>query len=114
MKYLLKHKNSEVGVVTLKNSDFPNLWGILEMSPSAKGSPIEKYIEFCVREKCLLENGPGSHQSEKMEALILELESFKHFVESDDWSMTDEAGEVDQIMSPIFGEDYSITWRWEF
>lgn len=118
MKYLLKYKDIDVGVVEGKDEDFLNLWGSFRVNIQTFGSESEEikrlkeYIELSIRESELAERDCLENLTEQYKILKREMELYMDILDSEEWAFVDEDGNYLNILSPLFEPDSSIVWRW--
>ena len=55
MRYILKFRNAEVGVIESTDEDFPNLWGEFKIDKNVEEKPLLAFIELSKRESKLID-----------------------------------------------------------
>lgn len=118
MKYLLKYKDIDVGILEGKEEDFLNLWGSFKVNiqtfapASGEVKRLKEYIELSIRESELAERDHLEDLTEQYISLEREVEPYLDILESEEWVLIDEGGNNLKILSPSFKPDNSIVWRW--
>ncbi len=112
MRYILKFRSTEVGVIESTDEDFPNLWGEFKIDKNVEEKPLLAFIELSKRESKLIDEDHIRDISSDIAELEKEMEPYLYFVESDDWTLETECNEVLKILGPSFKPDGSIMWRW--
>jgi hypothetical protein len=118
-RYDLYFESRKVGTVTLTDSDFPNLWGVLACEPwvLAPRSPEEqrfsRFVELNKESTRLLYAEDEVDNSREQAVVDAELAAgYMDLVESDDWRLVDRGGRELPILCPILRRDGEIVWRW--
>ncbi|NUQ65920.1 MAG: hypothetical protein HUU20_25945 [Pirellulales bacterium] len=109
--YTLEFRGVSLGIVTRKDSDFPNLWGsftplLADDHPEIRDR-IEHYRQYSVDADRLMETAFS-----QWEASVNENDSeFLDLMECDDWFLVDPSGNKHGILIPIFTQE-GLVWRW--
>lgn len=118
MRYDLYFNDIRVGMVTEQDSDFPNLWGVIEYDASILNPTSEerirlaRFLELNRESIRLVDIEHEQDVANELNAVNQQLEAFNDFIESDSWLLIDEAGRTRPILVPIFRHDGEMMWRW--
>ncbi|MFK7904195.1 MAG: hypothetical protein AB8B69_03675 [Chitinophagales bacterium] len=112
MKYTLYYKNIGMGTVVEDDFDFPNLFGFYELSRTFQSIETNdfliNYINYSIAaDKLMYEN-----EDEWLKFIEQEEKSFNDLIESEDWKLAHEEGEIHKILIPNFCDKNKIVWRW--
>ena len=118
MRYELRFRDIHVGIVTLKDSDFPNLWGdidyddVISHPTSENEIRMSQFIELNRESTRLVDLEDQEDVAAKLDLVNQQLVHFNDYIESDDWLLVNEGGETLPILVPMFRNDREIVWRW--
>ncbi len=79
MKYPLKSKNIEVGVIEGTDENFLNLWGSFRISKDITDKPLLTFIDVSMRENDLLDQDHIRDTSSEFAELDREMKPFYSF-----------------------------------
>jgi hypothetical protein len=107
-----------IGRVAYEDSDFPNVWGRLTVdetlaqptTPTAQR--IARFLELNRAGIRLVDVENERDVSAELAEINRQLESFNDYVETDDWRLVDDEGQVHPILCPIVRDGGEIVWRW--
>ena len=118
-RYELYFGTRRVGAVTLRDSDFPNLWGSIayDASITRPKSPedrrMARFVELSIESMRLLMSDEDEDEDDDINPVDAELErDFSDLVDTNNWRLIDAQGKVEPILCPAFHPDDEIVWRW--
>lgn len=118
-RYVLYFGSLRLGVVTEADSDFPNLWGDIDLDPALadpRTAEVARLARFVAldREATRLADVEGEHDSRRAEEAVSdELDAHdSDLIESAAWHLVDEHGRKSPILCPIMRWPAEIVWRW--
>lgn len=118
MQHELKFGNTLVGLITLTDADFPNVWGEIVLDGSlvnpacAERTRMAEFIRLnreCTRLADIEHEQDVAYQ---LDAVNKQLECYSDYIGTNDWVLISPDSETAGIMCPIFRDDNELVWRW--
>ena len=119
MHYDLYFGAIKIGVVTEKDSDFPNYWGTITYDKSLvqatcndERNRLLQFLELNREQIRLVDIEHEQDVSEELEAINQKLDEFSDYIETGGWLLIDETGHQLPILVPLLRHEREIVWRW--
>ena len=118
MQHKLKFGNTLVGMVTLTDADFPNVWGDIVLDGSLTNTACAETMRMAefirLNRECtrLADIEHEQDVSAELDAVNRHLESYNDYIETNNWVLISPNSEVVRIMCPMFRDDGELVWRW--
>jgi hypothetical protein len=108
--------NLFIGEIDFKDADFPSLWGSFKLTLESKDKLSDHILNYIEHSKLYILTMLDSDNSQNVEYDELEKEGYKYIdlIETNNWKIISESGEVNKILCPVFNHDNTINWRWNF
>ena len=108
LQYTLLFGRRVIATVEERDADFPAIWGSFELDPGLRDDPslrrVVDYIEFSIRTWPLIDAG-------RTEETYEEESQFQDLIDSSDWWLADQDGQLLPILIPVFETNGRINWR---